>query len=235
MQNGINKISVYGDSILKGAVTGTESGHLFDIIEDTSLDLASRALGFELNNQSVFGSVASKTQRRLVKDLEKGVCGDLAILESGGNDCDYSWSEVCETPDEQHFPRTKIEDFDRIMQEMIDACRNAKVTPLVMTMPPLVADWWFEHISEGHDREIILKELNQYPFKLYLNHELYNMHLVEIAQKNNVQIVDMRRAMLEHPNYRTLMCKDGIHPNENGYRYMAAVWEKSLPLIKKEF
>ena len=46
MQNGINKISVYGDSILKGAVTGLDSGHLFDIIEDTSLDLASRALGF---------------------------------------------------------------------------------------------------------------------------------------------------------------------------------------------
>ena len=40
MKNGINKISAYGDSILKGAVTGTDSGHLFDIIEDSSLVLA---------------------------------------------------------------------------------------------------------------------------------------------------------------------------------------------------
>ena len=45
MENNIQKISVYGDSILKGAVTGTGSGHLFDIIEENSLALASRALG----------------------------------------------------------------------------------------------------------------------------------------------------------------------------------------------
>ena len=45
MTNNINKISAYGDSILKGAVTGTESGHLFDIIEDSSLVLAARTLG----------------------------------------------------------------------------------------------------------------------------------------------------------------------------------------------
>ena len=32
-----------------------------------------------------------------------------------------------------------------------------------------------------------------------------------------------------------LMCKDGIHPNEDGHRFMASVWEKELPKIKKEF
>ena len=41
------KIIVIGDSILKGAVTGTDSGHLFDIIENSSLNLAQKALGFE--------------------------------------------------------------------------------------------------------------------------------------------------------------------------------------------
>lgn len=91
MNNGINKISVYGDSILKGAVTGTGSGHLFDIIEESSLVIACRNLNLELNNQSVFGSIVTKTQRRLKKDVEKGVVGDLAIIESGGNDCDYDW------------------------------------------------------------------------------------------------------------------------------------------------
>ena len=85
MENGINKISVYGDSILKGAITGTGSGHLFDIIEESSLVIACRNLNLELNNQSVFGSIVTKTQRRLKKDVEKGIVGDLAIIESGGN------------------------------------------------------------------------------------------------------------------------------------------------------
>ena len=111
MKNGINKISAYGDSILKGAVTGTDSGHLFDIIEDSSLVLASKALGFDLNNQSVFGSIVSKTQRRLNRDIEKGIFSDLAIIESGGNDCDYDWTQVSSSPDEKHLPRTTLEDF----------------------------------------------------------------------------------------------------------------------------
>ena len=45
----------------------------------------------------------------------------------------------------------------------------------------------------------------------------------------------MRKAMLESDNYRELMCKDGIHPNEEGYKYMAKIWEKELPSIHKEF
>ena len=88
MENGINKISVYGDSILKGAVTGTGSGNMFDIIAENSLSLASKKLGFELNNQSVFGNIITKAQRKLNKEIEKGTAGDAAIIESGGNDCD---------------------------------------------------------------------------------------------------------------------------------------------------
>ncbi|UKI54855.1 MAG: hypothetical protein L6V90_09400 [Treponema succinifaciens] len=62
MENGINTVSVYGDSILKGAVTGTGSGHLFDITKNDSLSLAVAKLGFKLNNQSVFGNIITKLQ-----------------------------------------------------------------------------------------------------------------------------------------------------------------------------
>ena len=102
MENNIQKISVYGDSILKGAVTGTGSGHLFDIIEENSLALAAQTLKFELNNQSVFGSTIAKTQKRLNRDIERNSVGDLAIIESGGNDCDYDWNIVSENPGALH-------------------------------------------------------------------------------------------------------------------------------------
>lgn len=238
MENGINKISAYGDSILKGAVTGTGSGHLFDIIEDSSLVLASKSMGFELNNNSVFGSVVSKTQRRLNRDLEKGIECDLAIIESGGNDCDYDWAFVSGT-DPKDFgtlaPRTTLAEFIRMIDEMVKSVRAARITPLIMTMPPLVGDWWFDHICEGHDKENILKFVEGSPYRLYQNHELYANALFEYALKNGVQVIDMRQAMLAAPNYRNLMCKDGIHPNEEGYKYMAKIWEEKLPDVKKEF
>ena len=235
MKNGINKISAYGDSILKGAVTGTDSGHLFDIIEDSSLVLASKALGFELNNQSVFGSIVSKTQRRLNRDIEKGIFSDLAIIESGGNDCDYDWTQVSSFPDEKHLPRTTLEDFIQKISEMVDVCRKNKITPLIMTMPPLVRDRWYNHILHGQDENAVLKILNDNPDRLYQNHELYNISLVEYAFKNSVQIVDMRKEMLLSENYRNLMCLDGIHPNEKGYKFMSEIWIRELPEVQKEF
>ena len=45
----------------------------------------------------------------------------------------------------------------------------------------------------------------------------------------------MREAMLTAPDYRDLMCQDGIHPNEEGYKYMSEVWIETLPMVKKEF
>ena len=235
MKNGINKISAYGDSILKGAVTGTDSGHLFDIIEDSSLVLASKALGFDLNNQSVFGSIVSKTQRRLNRDIEKGIFSDLAIIESGGNDCDYDWTQVSSFPDQKHLPRTTLEDFIQKISEMVDVCRKNKITPLIMTMPPLVRDRWYNHILHGQDENAVLKILNDNPDRLYQNHELYNISLVEYAFKNSVQIVDMRKEMLLSENYRNLMCLDGIHPNEKGYKFMSEIWIRELPEVQKEF
>ena len=235
MKNGINKISAYGDSILKGAVTGTDSGHLFDIIEDSSLVLASKALGFDLNDQSVFGSIVSKTQRRLNRDIEKGIFSDLAIIESGGNDCDYDWTQVSSAPDEKHLPRTTLEDFIQKISEMVDVCRKNKITPLIMTMPPLVRDRWYNHILHGQDENAVLKILNDNPDRLYQNHELYNISLVEYAFKNSVQIVDMRKEMLLSENYRNLMCLDGIHPNEKGYKFMSEIWIRELPEVQKEF
>lgn len=235
MDNNINRISVYGDSILKGAVTGTESGRMFEILEENSLSIASKKLGFELNNQSVFGSFMSKTIRRFNKDLEKGVIGDLAIIESGGNDCDYDWATVSDAPDEPHDPRTKLDDFISMINEIVTKCRENKITPLIMTMPALVPERWFEHIVQGHNRENILKFLNGQPTVLYQNHERYNIALLKYCYEKNVQFVDMRMKLFSTPNYRDLMCQDGIHPNQQGYNFMATVWEKELPEVRKEF
>ena len=183
----------------------------------------------------MFGSIAFKTQKRLNRDIRNGLCADLAIIESGGNDCDYDWSLVNEAPSAPHEMRTPLHDFIRIMSEMIDTCRENKITPLVMTMPPLAAERWFNHISRNFDKENILRFLGGDSAKLYRNHELYNNYLTELCRTKNVQIVDMRLAMLEHPDFLSVMCMDGIHPNKDGYKYMSDIWIKQLPDIKKEF
>ena len=232
MENGINKISVYGDSILKGVITGTGSGHLFDLIEDDSLTLASRKLGFALNNQSVFGNIITKAAKKLSRDIARGSVGDLAIIESGGNDCDYDWPAVLKGETTQ--PRVPLEQFIDTIDQMVRLCRANSITPLLMTMPPLVSDWWYHHICEGYGEDNVRAFVKGDTNLLYQNHEMYNMRIVRFCVENGVQFVDMRQRMLESGRFRQMMCADGIHPTLEGYRFMADVWEEVLPRVVKE-
>ena len=235
MENGINSIAVWGDSILKGAVTGY-SENRFDVLEDkNSLALASRTLGFTLTNKSVFGNIINKAQRTLNRDIERGLTYDVGLIESGGNDCDYDWAPISENPDVPHNPRNVLPDFLRMMDEMVQTLRAHKITPLLMTMPPLVLDWWYKTITKGQNEANIRKFLHEDIFKLYSLHELYSLNIIKYAVTHKVQFVDMRMALLEAPDYRALMCGDGIHPNVEGYAYMATVWERELPKLHKEF
>ncbi|MCR4734120.1 MAG: SGNH/GDSL hydrolase family protein [Treponema sp.] len=228
-------IVVFGDSILKGVVTNPESDRIFDVTENNSLALAQKELGFELDNRSIYGNIITKGQLKFNKWLEKGGKADICIIEFGGNDCDYDWAPISENPKAAHQAKVPLADYMRILDQMVKDCREHKITPLLMTMPALVADCWLETVSKGLSREKNLEFLDGDYGKLYRNHEIYNTHLLKYAYENKVQFVDMRLAILESPNYRNLMCKDGIHPNEAGYRLMADLWIKELPKVKLEF
>ena len=232
MENRINKISVYGDSILKGVITGTGSGHLFDLIEDDSLSLAACKLGFTLNNQSVFGNIITKAAKKLSRDIARGNVGDLAIIESGGNDCDYDWPSVLKGETTQ--PRVPLEQFIDTIDQMVSLCRANGVTPFLMTMPPLVSDRWYQHICEGYGEQKVSEFVRGDTNLLYQNHEMYNMRIVRFCVENDVQFVDMRQRLLESGKFRQMMCADGIHPTLEGYRFMASVWEDVLPRVVKE-
>lgn len=229
------KITVFGDSILKGVITRPESDKIFEITENDSLTLAQKELGFELDNRAVYGNIICKAQTKFTKWLEKGGSTDICIIEFGGNDCDYDWPPISENPDGTFLQKTPLQDYLRILDEMVKTCREHKFTPVLMTMPALVPETWVETISKGLNKENILKFIGGNCDKLYRNHEIYNTYLVKYAYENNVQIVDMRLALLESENYKKLMCLDGIHPNEDGYKLMSQVWIDFLKNIKLEF
>lgn len=222
------KIVVFGDSILKGVVTTPGSERIFDICENDSLSLAQKKLGFELDNRSIYGNIITKGKQKFDKWLEKGGTADICIIEFGGNDCDYDWAPISEDPNTQAQQKVPLPQYLQLLKEMMTKCRENNITPLLMTMPALVPEYWIETISKNLNKENILQFLGGNIDKLYRNHEIYNTHLVRFAYENNVQIVDMRLALLESDDYKKLMCLDGIHPNENGYALMAQKWIEVL-------
>ena len=234
----VTSIIAWGDSILKGVVSGGDSKR-FDITEKDSLSQACAALGIELANKSVFGSWMTKTRRTQDRSLRNGANAQIGIIESGTNDCDYDWSAVSANPDAEHLQRCPLDEFSRLMEEAVSVARQNKITPVIMIPTPLVPEWWFNNICIGNDEAAILKFLKAEKaaaaMRLYQNQELFSLKAAAIARSLNVQIVDIRSEFLAHPNYKSLMCLDGVHPNQAGYDFMAEIWKREMPRLGLEF
>lgn len=250
----VTSIIAWGDSILKGVVSGGDSKR-FDITEKDSLSQACAVLGVELANKSVFGSWMTKTRRAQDRSLRNGASAQIGIIESGTNDSDYDWSAVSANPDADHLQRCPLEEFTRLMEEAVSVARQNKITPVIMIPTPLVPEWWFNNICIGNDEAAIVRFITKKYLQdqdcaasqndqqdqkraaamcLYQNQELFSLKAAAIARSLEVQIVDIRSEFLAYPNYKSLMCLDGVHPNQAGYDFMAQIWKREIPKLRVE-
>ena len=218
------KLVVFGDSILKGVITIPNSGKLFDTTENDSLTLAQKELGFELDNRSIYGNITSKGLLKLQKFFDKGESADFCVIEFGSNDCDYDWGTLVQ--------KVPLEDYLANLAAMVKLCREHKVTPLMMGLIPYICDDWFKTIIKGQDEASILNFLGGTSETLGKNQLVYKNAQADFVQKNKVQFLDPWQIFQGH---KELMCYDGIHPNEEGYKLLSQAWIKFLSEVKKEF
>ena len=92
-------VTVYGDSILKGILL--ENGR-YTINREWEEKL-SGLCGLNIRNRSRFGCTVQKALALIRKD-GAGTYGEgeYAILEFGGNDCDFRWDEIAAAPESEH-------------------------------------------------------------------------------------------------------------------------------------
>lgn len=230
----IKSVIVWGDSILKGIISSEDLTQIRPS-EINALQMAGEKLAIEINNKSIYGAHIIKLQSTQTKNLNKGLTADIALIESGTNDCDYEWNDVCTKPFSEITQKVPLADFKRIASEMVDTSRENKITPVLVTAPDLAIPYWKEYITRGLDKEKIAQFIGHDPYVLLRNQEEYMEALRQIAKEKNVQLIDMRVEFRKTSDPMSLMCKDGVHPNIEGHKFMADVFVKLLPEIKKEF
>lgn len=208
------KICIFGDSIGKG-VQLPDNGHY----EKVNLDLneLTGQKDLVINNYSVFGCTISKALSIIEKHASELSEYDSVLLELGGNDCDFNWQEVSDAPNEAHTCRTPFGLFEETYQRIIEVIRENGGNPIILTMPPLVAEKYFPWASQGKNSENILNWLGTVT-AIYRWQEMYNLKVVMLAKKLDVRLIDIRTPFLQNHHYEDYISKDGIHPNEAGYK-----------------
>ncbi|WP_236612123.1 SGNH/GDSL hydrolase family protein [Caldanaerobacter subterraneus] len=118
------------------------------------------------------------------------------------------------------------------MRELINFLENVNVIPVLMTLPPLDADRYFKWISKNSKemRKNILKWLGSVT-KIYWWQEKCNSAILSIAEETKTRLIDIRSTFLNYTDFRQFFCKDGIHPNDEGYRIIADKIQQYLQKI----
>ncbi|EAC7892567.1 SGNH/GDSL hydrolase family protein, partial [Listeria monocytogenes] len=196
MKKTIQSVGVWGDSIMKGVLFNPEKNR-YTLLKNNCIKRASEKLGLTFQNHSTMGRTITKGHEILTKDLAKDATNDIAIIEFGGNDCDFNWTEVSENPTAEHIPSTPLNIFETQLLEMIARLKKLDIKPILMTLPPLHAKRYFEFITRnGLNKDNILQFLGGDVEMIYRWQERYSNTISRIAAETGSHIIDVRDSFL---------------------------------------
>ncbi|MBO4689075.1 MAG: SGNH/GDSL hydrolase family protein [Clostridiales bacterium] len=213
-------ITAFGDSVLKGVIYEDEH---YKVSDSSFQKICEESFGIVIENKAKFGSTISKGESIFERNLDtiRHSSGKYVVLEFGGNDCDFNWKEVAETPDEEHLPMSTIENFTATYSAIIKEIKEMGKIPVLLSLPPIDSARYFKQISRGLNGENIMRWMREDRQYITNWHERYNIEIFKLAIANEVPVIDITSVFLEKKNYSYYLCEDGIHPNVKGHRLIA--------------
>jgi lysophospholipase L1-like esterase len=219
------KLVALGDSVIKGVILDLVEGRgRYSLADKSIVDRCAECLGVEGVNLGKMGCTIEAGERILDRFTDRVAGARFVLLECGGNDSDYDWKAIAEAPCDKHLARTPIEVFESVYERVVNKVKELGAIPLVLSLPPMDAQRYFEFFSNGWSQERkdnVLRWLGGSTNTIMSGHELYNLATMRVAQRTGVQWIDVTSGLLRDNHFRDYLCDDGIHPNEMGQRKMA--------------
>ena len=218
------KITALGDSLTKGVVL-TENNR-YSVTEHSYMDIISNELGLYVENYGKFGCTVDTGSTVLERHKEAIAASDYTFLEFGGNDCDFDWMKIADSPTQEHAPKTILNDFKERFVRLIEKVRNLGSKPIIISLPPILSTPYFSFFSRfmsEEQKENVITWLGGSTDIISRWHESYNRALFMIAKETQTPIIDITTPFdTFRGDISSLFCPDGIHPNAEGHRMIAS-------------
>lgn len=217
------KVTVIGDSISKGVIYENEQ---LSIAENPAINIIGENLNYEIENVSSYGQTLKRIFKKKIienviekRDKKKR---NFAVLSIGGNDSDYDWKEVSLSPNENHLPKTPLNEFVSDYEKIIKQLQKNGFEIIVCSITPIKAEWYFNNvICKIANEKNVLEFLHNDLSNLTRHQELFNNEIIKIAMREKVKFVDIRQFFLAENDCFNYYCKDGAHLTREGQKYIA--------------
>ena len=213
----MNRILIFGDSILRGIYVDEET-RVHRLYRER-IGNRSASTGGEVKNGSVMGATVETGEELLRRKVqpEDGDGPATVIFEYGGNDCDYKWQDISANPGGEFSPNTPADRFIAGYGKCIEYAKSLGSRVFLCNLVPLDAGRYIEWISRNLSKANILSWLGDTSM-LYRWQEYYNRTAEQIAAKYGCPLIDIRSPFLMSHSYSGLLSPDGIHPTVEGHR-----------------
>lgn len=228
----MRKVWGFGDSILKGAVLSDGPVVKYALLPEGFLERGLLPRGVEVRNHARFGSTIVAGKKIFERHFTDIAVGDIVVLEFGGNDCDFPWAEIGADPLYPKRSFTTFGDFTEIYRHMIGILREHGAEPVMLSLPPLVPQRFFDFVtrdlSESGKANVLRWMCGSTDF-IGNWHEQFNLEVLRLARELDVPLVDLTTPFLVRHDYFAFICRDGIHPNAEGHLLMAGALTAQWP------
>lgn len=210
----LKNVIILGDSLLQPILI--DNTNKYAVSSAVDWHYIEQKLNIKIKNLSKMGATIKHGYLYLIDYLKANNGIHAAIIEYGGNDCDYNWPKVSIDNKVQHLPRTNVKEFENTLNIMIDILEEKGIKTILTTLPPISSPKYYDWITKkGLNKENIMLHLGD--IEAISRHQEYYSNIIEkTANIRGVDLVDLRRDFLLRKDYINLMCEDGVHPNIEG-------------------
>ena len=222
------KVSVFGDSILKG-VQPDPSRTRFFVNDNMGLGVIAGRYGLSLQNFSKLGCTITKAWIYVQKMFTK-IDADMVLMNFGGNDCDFNWAQISKSPLDVHRPNTEIGEFSSTYARIVDHVKARRRMPVLSTLVPVQKDRYIDYMCrKGNlDRNNVDLWIQNNGIELDSLQASYSDAVRSVAQSREIPLVDVRSAFEAQGNPASLLCEDGVHPNARGQKLICDCFESFM-------
>lgn len=217
------RIAALGDSITKGVIFS--ENNKYSLIENCFTEIISNKLDIHLDNYGKFGCTIGFVDNVVQRHKDIIATSDYTFIEYGGNDCDFDWIKIANSPMEEHTPKTTLESFMAQFRNIIGKIKELGTKPVIISLPPIISDTYFSFFSKSmseQQKSNVVKWLGGDIGLISRWHESYNRALFKIAGQTGIEIIDVTTPFdTYHGHLKSLYCQDGIHPNAAGHKIIA--------------
>jgi len=220
-----------GDSITKGVIY---DGERYSILPSGFVSQCAEDMHINIENYGRMGCTITRGTQIAEQHADAIAQSDATLVEFGGNDSDFCWTDIASAPADNHYPMTELPLFRQLYRDLIARIRLLGSKPILMTLPLIDYKRFYAFVTRNmgdQDQRNVLSWLGGQEERIRNYHDMYSLAVYQIGYQERVPVLDITSPFLNNRDYLPYLCVDGIHPSQQGHDLIAASVEKQLQHI----